>query len=314
MIQFFSTVIYPDTEQSRMKSLLAGLAAGILVLLVCLCGCTTPPVQPPATTPPTTAAPATQVQTPVPATLPAQDTLSGITWYLIAFNQAGTSKSVLPGTAITAFFDNQGMVTGSAGCNQYSAAYQATLTSLSIKAPASTKMSCSDPPGTMAQETTYLTTIQGASSYTIANGILTIRDSNGRDLLTYGKTPPGVTTPAPLTNTTWYLTSFVDSAGKIWTPVPGASISLLFSTDGKLGGNGGCNQYSGSYTLSGNTLAISPTFARTLMYCGTSGVMALEDTYLTVLPQMTVYRISGNQLTLSDGTGKVTMLYTINPL
>jgi hypothetical protein len=29
---------------------------------------------------------------------------------------------------------------------------------------------------------------------------------------------------------------------------------------------------------------------------------------------MTLYRITGNQLTLSDGTGKVTMLYTVNPL
>ncbi|NTV00779.1 MAG: META domain-containing protein, partial [Methanoregulaceae archaeon] len=160
----------------------------------------------------------------------------------------------------------------------------------------------------------YLTTIQGASAYTIANGILTIRDTNGRDLLTYAKAPPNMMTAAPLTGTTWYLTSFVDAKGTIWSPVAGAPISLLFSNDGKLSGNGGCNQYTGSYTMSGNTLAISPTFARTAMYCGEAGVMDREDTYLTVLPQMTKYMINGNQLTLSDGTGKVTMLYTVNPL
>lgn len=297
-----------------MRSLLAGIVAGTLILLLCLCGCTTPPVQPPATTPPTTAVPVTTVQT-VPPTVPPQEFfLTGTTWYLIAFNQAGASKSILPGTEITALFDNQGTVAGSAGCNQYNAPYQATLNSLTIKAPASTKMSCNSPAGIMSQETAYLTTIQGASSYTIANGILTIRDSSGRDLLTYAKAPPNVMTPAPLTGTTWYLTSFVDAKGTMWSPVSGAPISLLFSNDGKLSGNGGCNQYTGSYTISGYTLAISPTFARTAMFCGTPGVMEREDLYLTVLPQMTLYQITGNQLTLSDGTGKITMLYTINPL
>jgi heat shock protein HslJ len=297
-----------------MNILPAGLAAGSLVLLLCLCGCTTPTVQPPATTPPVTAVPATQVETPVPATLPAQDTLTGITWYLLAFNQAGATKSVLPGTEITALFDNQGTVAGSAGCNQYNAPYQATLNSITIKAPASTKMYCNSPAGIMSQETAYLTTIQGASTYTIANGILTIRDSNGRDLLTYAKAPPNVMTPAPLTGTTWYLTSFLDSKGKMWSPVSGAPISLLFSADGTLSGKAGCNQYTGSYTVSGNTLAISPTFARTAMFCGEAGVMEREDAYLAVLPQMTLYQITGNQLTLSDGTGKITMLFTVNPL
>ena len=42
--------------------------------------------------------------------------------------------------------------------------------------------------------------------------------------------------------------------------------------------------------------------------------MDIEQTYLAVLPQMTLYQITGSQLTLSDGAGKITMLYTVNPL
>jgi heat shock protein HslJ len=298
-----------------MKHLLPGLVAGILILMLCLCGCTTQPAQPPATTPPVTAVPATPVTT-VQTTMPpvtGPAALAGITWYLIAFNQGSGSVSVLPNTEITAFFDTQGTVYGSAGCNQYTAGYQATLNSISISAPASTKMSCSSPAGIMTQESAYLVTIRGASTYTINNDMLIISDSNGKAILTYSKTPPGVMTPAPLTGTTWYLTSFVDSSGTIWTPVSGAPISALFSTDGKLSGSGGCNQYSTTYTLSGNTLSISPTFARTTMYCA-ENVILLENTYLSLLPQMKAYLINGNQLTLSDGTGKVTMLYTINPV
>jgi heat shock protein HslJ len=296
-----------------MRLILPGLVAGILILLLCLSGCTTQPAQPPTTTLPVTTVPVTPVQVQTTAPVTGQAALTGTTWYLVAFNQAGGTKSVLPGTEITAFFDNQGTVYGSAGCNQYTAGYQVTLNSMSIQAPASTKMSCSSPAGIMTQETGYLTNLQGAAGYTIANGMLTIKDSNGRDLLTYATTPPNVMTPAPLTGTTWYLTSIVDSSGTIWTPVSGTPVSALFLSDGKLSGSGGCNQYSTTYTLSGNTLSISPTFARTTMYCA-DNVMLLENTYLSLLPQMKVYLINGNQLTLSDGTGKVSMLYTINPV
>ena len=297
-----------------MRSLPAGLAAGILVLLLCLCGCTAPPILPPATTPPPTTAPVTQAQTPVPTTIAPPDTLAGTTWYLIAFNQAGSSKSILPGTEITALFDDKGTVAGSAGCNQYTATYQTTLSGLSIKSPISTKMSCSSPAGIMTQESAYLTTIQGASTYSIVNSILTIMDSNGRAILTYAKAPPNVMTPSPMVGTTWYLTSIVEGRGTIWSPTAGSPISVLFSNDGKVSGDAGCNQYTGSYSLSGNSLAISPNFATTAMFCAEPGVMDIEQTYLAVLPQMTLYQITGSQLTLSDGAGKITMLYTVNPL
>jgi heat shock protein HslJ len=296
-----------------MKCILAGLVAGTMVLMLCLCGCTTQPIQPPATTPPTAATPAPTGQTTVSPETGRQD-LTGVTWYLIAFNQGGSSLSVLPGTEISAVFDTQERVSGSAGCNQYTASYQAALNSLSIGTPASTKMSCSSPAGIMTQESAYLVTIQGASTFTIANDMLTIMDSNGRAILTYSKVPPGILTPAPLTGTNWYLMSFVDSKGQIWTPVATYPISLEFSGAGEINGNAGCNQYFGSYTLSGNTLAISTPLGMTSMNCGEPGVMDIETTYLIVLPMMKLYAISGNRLTLSDGTGQITMIYDIKSM
>jgi heat shock protein HslJ len=296
----------------HMKCLLASLVTGIMILMLCLCGCTTQPAQPPATTAPVTATPVPQVQTTVPP-VAGQAALTGVTWYLIAFNQGGSSLSILPGTEITAFFDAQGKVSGSAGCNQYSASYQATLNNLFIGTPATTRMACNSPAGIMTQETTYLTTIQGASTFTIENDILTIKDSNGQAILTYSKVPPGMLTPAPLTGTTWYVTSLVDSGGQIWTPVPAYPISLEFAADGSLNGKSGCNNYFGSYNVSGSTISIG-TLGTTLMYCGEAGVMDRETIYLSVLPQMKVYRISGDALTLSDGAGKITMLYSTNPL
>jgi heat shock protein HslJ len=284
-----------------------GLVTAALVLMLCISGCTSPSVQPVTTPVPTTIPPTTQ---PTPMTTqPAPQTLTGVTWYLVAFNQAGGGAiSVKPGTQITAFFDTQGKVSGSAGCNQYTASYQTTLNTLSIGAPASTKMACSEPAGIMTQETTYLSYIQGASGYSISGNTLTVTDSSGKALLTYSTVPPYEMTPAPLTGTTWYLNSLIDKNGQIWGPVATNPISLQFSDGGNVTGNAGCNSYSGTYIASGNSITISG-FAVTMMYCGEPGVMTLEQTYLTVLPMMKAYKISGNELTLSDGTGNITMVY-----
>jgi heat shock protein HslJ len=224
----------------------------------------------------------------------------------------GGAGNVLPGTEITTFFDGTGTVTGSAGCNQYTASYSGALNNLAIGTPATTKMNCPSPPGTMSQENLYLTTFQGASSFTIEGDILTIMDSSGKAILVYSRIPPGVLTPAPLTGTTWYLNSFVDAKGTIWTPGPMYPISLQFDDDGKLNGNAGCNNYFGSFTLSGSTISIG-TLGTTAMFCGEPGVMDLETTYLAVLPRMNLYQVSGNELTLSDGSGKITMIYDTTP-
>lgn len=293
-----------------MRPYFYGLLAGALILMLCLSGCTSPTTQPVTTPVPTTSPPAVTQQ----ATQPAPQALTGVTWYLVAFNEGGSSISVKPGTQITALFDAQGKVSGTAGCNQYTASYEATLNGLSIGAPATTKMSCGEPAGIMTQETVYLTTIQGAGGYSISGNMLTVTDGGGQAILTYSTVPPYVMTPAPLTGTTWYLNSIVDAQGQIWTPGAAYPVSLLFSTDGKVSGKSGCNSYSGSYTTTGNSLTISDKFAVTLMYCGEPGVMDLETTYLAILPQMKMYKITGNELILSDGTGKITLLYDTNPL
>jgi len=293
-----------------MRSLAIGLLTGALILLLFSSGCTTPiPVAPPATQPPATTALPTV--TPL-ATAPPQSTLSGVTWYLITMRSGGAAGNVLPGTEITAFFDGTGKVSGSAGCNQYTASYSGALNNLAIGTPATTKMNCASPPGTMSQESLYLTTLQGATTFRIEGDILTLMDSNGKAILAYSRIPPGVLTPAPLTGTTWYLNSFIDSKGQFWTPGAMYPISLQLTDDEKLNGNAGCNNYFGSYTLSGSTISIG-TLGITAMFCGEPGVMDLETTYLAVLPLMNLYTVSGKELTLSDGTGKVTMIYDTTP-
>ncbi|HON81261.1 MAG TPA: META domain-containing protein [Methanoregulaceae archaeon] len=292
-----------------MQPLASFLLAGALVLLLLSCGCTTPlPITPtPTQTLATTTMPtATPLSTPPP-----QATLFGVTWYLISM-RSGASSNVLPGTEITAFFDGHGKVYGSSGCNQYTASYSGLLNNLAIGTPSTTDMKCLSPPGTMSQESLYLIILQGASRFKIEKNILTIMDSNGNTILTYSLSPPRELTPAPLIGSTWFLNSFVDAEGNFYTKGQSHPISLHLTNDNKLNGNAGCNDYSGSFAVSGSTISIN-AFATTARSCDESEVMELEKTYLAVLPQIMLYQISGNELTLSDGTGKISMIYDTMP-
>jgi heat shock protein HslJ/membrane-bound inhibitor of C-type lysozyme len=65
--------------------------------------------------------------------------------------------------------------------------------------------------------------------------------------------------------------------------VPSApEITLVFFADGQVAGRGGCNSYSGRYTLSGEGLSVGP-IAATKMMCLDEGVMAREARFLDIL-------------------------------
>lgn len=64
-------------------------------------------------------------------------------------------------------------------------------------------------------------------------------------------------------------------------------------------GYAGCNQFSGSYTLSGNSLTFGP-LAMTRMACATGD--ALERSYSTALEQTTAFKVTSKGLELRKGS------------
>lgn len=117
---------------------------------------------------------------------PAPEPLVGTTWTLDSFYTADAVSSVTAGTTITAVFDENGSVTGSAGCNRYFASYNVTGIPLSIGSAGSTKMYCNGP-GVMQQETTYLASLSRAAAFTITGDRLSLADANGATLLSFTK-------------------------------------------------------------------------------------------------------------------------------
>jgi heat shock protein HslJ len=117
---------------------------------------------------------------------PAPSPLVGTTWNLDSFYTADAVSSVIAGTTITAVFDKDGSVTGSAGCNRYFASYTVTGTSMSIGSAGSTKMYCTSP-GVGQQESTYLASLGRAATFVITGDRLVLADPKGATLLSFTK-------------------------------------------------------------------------------------------------------------------------------
>jgi heat shock protein HslJ len=88
------------------------------------------------------------------------------------------------GTEVTAVFDREGRIRGSAGCNGYSAGYQARDYGINITGTASTKMFC-DGPGVMEQESAFLADLSKASSFRFSGSSLKLYDASGKTMLVF---------------------------------------------------------------------------------------------------------------------------------
>lgn len=102
--------------------------------------------------------------------------LAGSSW-LASFVNTGSSDGTVSSSSIqaaqqTLVFDNQGMISGNAGCNNYFGTYQVEGNTLTFNEIGSTKMFCGD--GLMAEESAFLTALQEATAYKITSGSLQI--------------------------------------------------------------------------------------------------------------------------------------------
>lgn len=93
--------------------------------------------------------------------------LSGTSWNVIAHNNGrGGVTSVIIGTELTVNFDEE-MVSGLAGCNNYNGGYETEGEAINIGPLATTRKFCSEPEGTMDQESEFLAALEGSTRYEI---------------------------------------------------------------------------------------------------------------------------------------------------
>jgi heat shock protein HslJ len=101
-------------------------------------------------------------------------------WLLQSYSTPSAgSKTVLPGTEVTARFGTDGSLSSSGGCNQYSGGFMAFDETLRMSNLTSSKALCSDPAGIMEQENTFMGLLNQAAKMKISAGQLEVFDGNG---------------------------------------------------------------------------------------------------------------------------------------
>ena len=102
----------------------------------------------------------------------------------------------------------------------------------------------------------------------------------------------------------WEVTGLLNRQKEAFaTPIQGTKMTANFTKGGELAGNAGCNQYSTTYEVDGNTISIpEPTLTRKACQ-QPKGLMGQENRYLTALREAVTWEIDGVTLTLFDGEG-----------
>ena len=95
---------------------------------------------------------------------PISSELAGSNWIVTNYNNGREAVvGLLTDTELTADFGQDGTLSGSAGCNRYSAGYEASGNNISIGQAAVTMMFCEEPAGVMEQEQEFLAALSTAA-------------------------------------------------------------------------------------------------------------------------------------------------------
>lgn len=200
-----------------------------------------------------------------------------------------------------------GAIGASAGCNSMSgdATWSSGTLIIDGQGLSMTEMACDEP--LMQQDTWFADILTSKPTLLQNDSTLTLTSEDTVIMFTNEEV---VVPDASLTGTTWQLDSIV--SGDAASSVPeGVKSTLSFADSGDLTVSPGCNNGSGSYTATKDTLTIGP-IATTLMACPPPA-SEVEGAVLGLLQGDVSYSIDGNTLVLTaqkvTGPGANALVY-----
>lgn len=210
-----------------------------------------------------------------------------IPWVLVS----GVDVEGWEGVAPSATFAGA-TVSGSTGCNRYTAPFTVEGDALELGAIASTQMACDGPAD--AVERAYVAALDRVTGWRVEGEELLLVDADGAELLRYATaTPVG----------SWQATGLLQG-NAFASPIAGTEITATFADDGSLSGSSGCNTYTSEYTSTEGAIEIGPAAATRKACAAPAGVMEQEAAYLAMLPTAVSFQVDGPSLELlsADGT------------
>ena len=94
----------------------------------------------------------------------------------------------------------------------------------------------------------------------------------------------------PLDGTSWVLMAYRKTR-----PISGTTITATFE-DGRVHGSAGCNSYSGSYQVSGDTITVGAVAITEMACLEPEGVMEQELLFVEFLTDAQTFRLADEQL------------------
>jgi heat shock protein HslJ len=222
--------------------------------------------------------------------------LEGTTWVLSPTADIGAD---LGDITVTARFDS-GTVSGTSGCNTYTAGYEVDGSSLTIGPAASTRKACG--PAATAVEDAYLGKLSDVASFEVDGDTLTLSDDSGDDLLVFDAVAGEDAIQGDWEAVQYYTGDAVQSV------VTGSTLTATFD-NGTISGSTGCNRFSGGYAIEGETITIGP-LASTLAACENDELNQQEAAYLAALEAATSFSVAGSDLELLREDGGIAVTFT----
>ena len=273
-----------------------------ILLSLALAACSeTPPADRPA------------ADTPAAATPAAADTvgLVGPVWRLVEF-RGGDDTRLTPDdpAKYTLEFKPDGSVNARIDCNRGHGTWKSSGPSLELGPLALTRMAC--PPGSLHDQ--IVKHWSSIRSYVMKDGHLHLSlmadggiyefepssDAAPADSVSLMLRRAETGSAATLENTYWKAIAIGDRPSRVAENISEPHL-LLHPGDTRASGSSGCNGFSGSYQLSGDSLRFGKLLS-TMRACVDPELNRQERAFLDALGATRSWRVSGDTLVLSDGT------------
>ncbi|MFF8843623.1 META domain-containing protein [Streptomyces sp. NPDC015127] len=220
--------------------------------------------------------------------------LTGVRWTVESVSVDGT-KTASPSDAYVEITD-KGRAQGNYGCNHFGADITVEGDTITVGPGEMTEMACDKK--IQGFEDTLRAAFSGKLKAKLTDGRLTLTSEKGDAIALNAERP------APLVGTRWTVDSLV--SGGTATSLPAGSegkAHLTIAKDGTVGGSLGCNRFSSTAKVSGDSITFG-RLASTRKLCP-GPEMDLEREMVKVLEQGTVkYEVKHRALTLTASNGK----------
>jgi heat shock protein HslJ len=241
-----------------------------------------------------------------PGRAPSDGGLAGTTWRLVEF-RGGDESRLTPDdrNKYTIDFQPDGSLLLRIDCNRGRGTWKASGPQLELGPLAVTRMAC--PPGSLHDQ--IVGQWANVRSYVIKDGhlflalmadggIYEFEPASGGETAVEGR--PAKPT-ATLENTYWRLTAVGGDSARVAQNIQEPHF-ILHPADTRVSGSTGCNQFSGSYELSGQSLRFGKVIS-TLRACLDPELNRQERTFLDAVNAARQWKVTGDSLELSGEAG-----------